>query len=448
MEIEVCSLGGYSQVGANMTAVKVGEDVILFDMGYNIPAVIKVQEEETKDKTKLSRTQMISAGAVPDDSPISKNWRKKVKAIVLGHCHLDHIGAVPFLAGRYDCPIYGTPFTIEVLKTTLTDDRMKISNPLKVLNPNSRIKINDNITLEFVHTTHSTPQTVIAVIHTPVGAIMYGNDFKFDNHPIVGKRPNYKRLEELGKEGVKMLIVDALYSYQKIKTPSENVARDMLEDVMMHTPSEGKLIIATTFASHIARLKSIITFGKKLNRKVVILGRSMNKYISSAQRAKIINLAEGVHLYKYGTEVRKILREVQQNPGKYLVVCTGHQGEPGAVLTRLSTGELPFKFQEGDHVIFACKTIPAPINIAQREALENKLKQKKLRMFLDIHTSGHLAREDHRDMINMVKPMHIIPAQGDHAKLMPLADLAIEMGYTLGENVHIMHDGLFKKFVV
>jgi ribonuclease J len=443
MELEICAVGGYSEVGANMTAVRVGEEVILFDMGYNIQEVIKLQEEET-NKSKLSSDQMIAAGAVPNDKPI-KHWQNKVKAIVLGHCHLDHIGAVPYLAGKYKCPIYGTPFTIEVLKATLKDDRMNIKNPFKVLNPNSKTKISENITLEFVHTTHSTPQTVLAVLHTPAGKIMYGNDFKLDNHPIIGKRPNYKRIEELGKEGMKLLIVDALYSHESIKTPSENLAREMLEDVMMHTPNEGKLIIATTFASHIARLKSIITYGKKLNRKIVIFGRSMNKYISSAEKAKIINLSEGVELFKYGPQVKKKLKEIQKNPGKYLVICTGHQGEAGAILPRMAVGDLPYQFQDGDHVIFACKTIPAPVNLENRAALEAKLKQKKVRMFLDIHSSGHLAREDHRDFINMLKPEHIVPAQGDREKLMPLAELAEEMGYKMDENVHVMHDGLFKK---
>jgi ribonuclease J len=445
MKIEMCALGGFSEVGSNMTAIKVGDEVVLFDMGFNIPEVIKLQESEG-NKSELSRERMIISRAVPDDNPI-KDWVKMVKGIVLSHCHLDHIGAVPYLAGRYkDASIFGTPFTIEVLKTTMKDDRVKIKNPMKVLNPNSKIKLTDNITLEFVHTTHSTPQTVLAVLHTPAGIIMYGNDFKFDNHPIIGKSPNYKRIQELGDEGVSLLIVDALYSHQGIKTPSENVARDMLEDVMMHTPNEGKLLIATTFASHIARLKSIITFGKKLDRKVVILGRSMFKYISSAQAAKIINLSEGVELVRFSGQVKAKLKEIQKNPSKYLVVCTGHQGEPGAILTRLAFKELPYEFQEGDHVIFACKTIPAAINIANREALEGKLRQRKVRMFKDIHTSGHLAREDHRDLLHMVRPKHLVPAQGDVAKLMHLADLAVEEGYLLGDNVHILRDGQFKIF--
>ena len=136
-----------------------------------------------------------------------------------------------------------------------------------------------------------------------------------------------------------------------------------------------------------------------------------------------------------------MLMEVQKNPGKYVVICTGHQGEPRSILMRMVTGELPYKFSAGDQVVFACKTIPVPINIANRAALETKLKQKGVRLFKDIHASGHLAREDHHDLIKLLHPQHIIPCQGDVSKLMPLAELAEELGYKYGKTVHVMRNG-------
>ena len=446
MEIEVCTVGGFSEIGANMTAVRVGDEVVLFDMGFNLPEIIRLQENDSQNKAHLSREDLIVARAAPNDD-VLKKWRKKVVAIVLPHCHLDHIGAVPYLASSYDCPIYGTPYTIEVLKATMIDDRLKVKNDLKTLSPNGKVRLSKNIMLEFVHITHSTPQTVIAVLHTPEGAVVYGNDFKLDNHPTIGKKPNYQRLEEIGNKGVLALVVDALYSHQGIKTPSEAVAKTMLEDVMLHTKNEGQLIIATTFASHIARLKEIISCGKKLNRKIVILGRSMSKYIGAAEKCKLVKFSQDVRMVKYGTQVRKALKEVQQKPGDYLVICTGHQGEPRAILPRMAFKDLPYRFRDGDHVIFACKTIPAAINIANREALEGKLKQLGVRMFKDIHSSGHLAREDHRDFIDLLKPKHIIPCQGDVSKLMPLAELAVEMGYDMGKTVHVSRDGNFIQIV-
>src|SRR3989344_7212478 len=190
--IEVCSIGGYSEVGKNMTALKIDNEVVIFDMGIFLPAIINY-EEEGNDRSNLDREGMIKLGAAPDDSVID-DWKDQVKAILVGHCHLDHIAAIPFLADRYKAPIYGTPFTIEVIKQTLYDEHSKISNPLKVVNVNSKIKISDNISVEFINMTHSTLQTSIIVIHCKYGTIIYANDFKFDNHQVLGKKPDMDRL--------------------------------------------------------------------------------------------------------------------------------------------------------------------------------------------------------------------------------------------------------------
>lgn len=439
MKIEFSAIGGYSEVGMNMCAFKIGEEVIICDMGFYLPEVVRLQDEEIV-KTNLTREELIHLHVIPNDEVV-KDWRTKVKAIVLPHCHLDHIGAVPYLAQFYDCPIIGAPYTLEVLKSILKDEGVKLKNKLRVLNGNDTMKITENITLEFLSIPHSTPQTMLAAFHTPEGVILYGNDFKFDNNPTLGQKPNYKRLEELGKEGVKILVCDALYSHEEMKTPSELVAKEMLKDVMLGIENTNNLVIVTTFASHIARLKSIIEFGKKMDRKIFILGRSMNKYITAAENIQLVNFSKDAIIAKYGDQVRKKLLEVSKNPGKYLVICTGHQGEPRSILMRIATKELPYDFRQGDQVIFACKVIPAPINIANRAAMEAKLKQKGVRLFKDIHTSGHLAREDHHDLIDLLKPKHIIPAQGDITILNPLADLAEELGYERNKTVHVLKNG-------
>ncbi|HIH15193.1 MAG: hypothetical protein QT08_C0008G0017 [archaeon GW2011_AR17] len=439
MAIEFCAIGGYSEVGMNMCAFKINDEVIICDMGFYLPEVVRLQDEEIV-KTTLTREDLIHLHVVPNDAVI-KDWRAKVKAIILPHCHLDHIGAVPHLAEAYDCPIFGSPYTIEVLKSILKDEGVKLKNKLRILNGNDSVKISENITLEFLPIPHSTPQTMLAAFHTPEGIILYGNDFKLDNNPTLGPKPNYKRMKELGDKGVKLLVVDALYSHEEMKTPSELVAKEMLKDVMLGIEDKEHLVIVTTFASHIARLKSIIEFGRKMDRKIIILGRSMNKYISAAENIGLVYFSKEADIAKYGDQVRKKLQDVQKNPGKYLVICTGHQGEPRSILMRIATKELPYEFRQGDQVIFACKVIPAPINIANRAAMEAKLKQKGVRLFKDIHTSGHLAREDHHDLIELLKPKHIIPAQGDITILNPLADLAEELGYVRDKDVHVLKNG-------
>ncbi len=436
--VEICTIGGYSEVGKNMTAVKSGDEVVLLDMGINVPKLINF-EEEGVERANLDAKKLISAGAIPDDRFI-KEWQPKVKAIICSHCHLDHIAAIPYLADKYNCPIIATPFTIEVIKTLLKDDKIKIRNKLIPLNVNSSIKIN-NFEIEFINITHSTLQTVMIAVHIKEGTILYANDFKFDNFPVLGKKPNYQRLRELGKENVLALIVDSLYSNAERKTPSEKVARELLKDVMLGTENQENLIIVTTFASHLARIRSIIDFGKLLNRKIILMGRSMFKYSDAAERIGLINYSREAEILSYGRIIKKKLKDIEKNRSKYVIVCTGNQGEPEAVLSKMADGRLPLKFKIEDHIIFACKTIPEPQNIKNRTILEEKLKQKRVRIFTDIHASGHCGREDLRDLIKMVKPQHIFPAHGDRPKLMGLSELANEMGYKTGKNIHVMEDG-------
>lgn len=440
MEIEICTIGGYGEVGRNMTAVRVGDEVVIFDIGFYLPKVISFEGEEALSIKELTEEQLIDNGIAPDDRAI-KDWHGKVKLICVSHAHLDHIGAVPYLASKYKCPIMGTPFTIEVLKSLYYDEGKKLTNEIKVLNPNSKYKISDSLSVEFVNITHSTPQSAMVVLHTPRGAIVYANDYKFDNHPVIGKKPNYARLKEIGKKGVLALVVESLYSESDMKTPSEKVAQQMLKDVILGTDNKGAAIIVTTFASHIARLKSISDLGRKLNRRVVFLGRSLFKYVTAAEKIKIVKFTKRIEGPFSGKDVRKKLNFINKDKSKYLIVCTGNQGEPTSALARMANGDLPFTFSPNDQVIFSCRTIPDPINTANRAILEQKLKNLKVRIFKDIHVSGHAAREDHRDLINMLKPEHIIPSHGNITKLTPLADLAVEMGYTLGETVHLMRNG-------
>jgi ribonuclease J len=437
--LELCTVGGFSEVGKNMVAFKYKDEVIICDMGFYLPEVIRLSEDDVS-KTDLTREQMIELGAIPDDSVI-KDWKNKVKGIFVTHAHLDHIGAIPYLAEQYNCPVYGTPFSIEVIKSIIKDEGFRLKNKLIAIKPDSKLKISKNIQVEFVNVTHSTPQTVMIAIHTPSGIGLYANDFKFDNHPVIGKKPNYKRLKELGEKGIKVLVADALYSDSDMKTPSEKVAREMLKDVLLGTDNSKHLVIVTTFASQIARLKSIVEFGKKLNRKIVFLGRSLHKYVTAAQNVGIINFTNDVEIIRFSGRVKAKLKKIQKEPHKYLVVCTGNQGEPRAVLSRLAGKDLPYHFIPGDHIIFSCKTIPSPINIANRAFLEEKLKKQKLRLFKDIHSSGHAAREDLRDLLTLTKPEHVIPAHGGAKQVTPMADLCEDMGYKLGRTVHLMHDG-------
>ena len=289
--------------------------------------------------------------------------------------------------------------------------------------------------------THSIPHTTMIALHTKEGIVVYGNDFKIDNTPVLGNPPNYKALNRISKQGVKVAIIDSLYSGHAVKTPSEKVARSMVEEVLLTVRNEKSAVFVTTFSSHIARLKSIVEFGKKLDRKILFIGRSLERYMSAASRINLVQFRKDIELKTYKNQVSSALRQVSKNREKYLVVCTGHQGEPGSILDRIARRKLPFEFKKHDNLVFSSKTIPVPVNIENKENLDRKLRKSKVRLFNDVHVSGHGGREDIMDLINLINPQHIIPSHGPKAVTNPVIELGRDLGYNPKKNIHVMHDG-------
>lgn len=442
MPIEIKAIGGYAEVGKNMTAIKVDDEVVIIDMGLHLPNYIKITEEEGETVVKLKRSDLIKARAIPNDD-IIKDWRDKVKAIVPTHAHLDHVGAIPYLASKYKfADVVCTPFTAAVLRSILKDEKIKIPNKIKSINPNSKIKVSDKIAVELINVTHSTPHASIVAVHTPYGAVVYAADFKLDNTPTLGSKPNYAALEKVGKKGVAAAILNSLYGAYDGKCPSESVAKEMLRGVMLDVDSRGKAIVATTFSSHIARLKSICFFAKKLDRKVVFLGRSLAKYISAASEAGIAHLQKEGQVCRFAKQIARKLKQVQKDgPGKYLLVVTGHQGEPKATLSKMATGIYPFLWDDEDEVIFSCNVIPTPLNRAYREILEDHLKNKGARIFKGAHVSGHGRKEDLRDLIKLLNPRHMMANHCEQPAMDAFVDLGIAMGYVENKTVHQLLNG-------
>jgi ribonuclease J len=445
MSIEVIAMGGYEEVGKNMTAVKIGEDVIIFDMGIHLD---RLHIHEDTNIEKMHSLDLIERGVIPDDT-LMKDVNGKVKAIVFTHGHLDHIGAVAKLAQRYEAPIIATPYTMALIERIIKGERkFKFNNPLQVLKSGEKCQISPDVTLEFVHTTHSIPQAVTPVLHTSEGIIVYSNDFKFDNHQKLSPPPDYQRFKELGEKGVLAFIVDSTRAaeYDQVITHSERIARVVLQDIMEQPLKEEEGIIVTTFASHIERIQAISEIVAKSDRKMLLLGRSMERYCSLAETMGILKLPKNSSIYGSPKSINRALTLADENREDYVLLATGHQGEPDALLPRIANDKTSFNVQHGDNIIFSAPIIPNPLNKANRNLLERRLKSKGARIFTNAHVSGHAGREDHRNFIRMLNPAHIIPSHGDLEMLTAYAELAEDEGYRMGNNLHILRNGQAQVF--
>ena len=418
--IKIHTIGGYDEVGKNMSAVEVDGEIIILDMGLHLYPYIKVQEKES-DKY-ITKEMLMKAGAIPDDSLLEK---KKVVAIIPSHAHLDHIGAIPYLEAEYNAPILCTSFAKEVLQKISQDKNIKLKNKITILEEGKQYKTK-NTTIEFIPVTHSVIQTVIVAITTKYGTVLYANDFKIDLTPTYGEKTNLNKLSSYKNLA---LICDCIKAGIDEATPSEVVAKNMLEDLFETHDFSNRAIIISTFSSHIARLQTIMACAKKINRKILFLGRSLAKYVEAAVLTEDATAFQDVEMLKYGDQIRKQLNRIQEKKHEYVIVATGHQGEPNAVLTKIAANQLPLRLMPNDVVIFSSTVIPNEENIKNRSLLEEQLERRNVTIFRDIHVSGHAARKDLKAFIEKIKPTHIIPAHGPYEMQKNMISIGKELSY-------------------
>ncbi|MHC1592868.1 MAG: RNase J family beta-CASP ribonuclease [Methermicoccaceae archaeon] len=437
--IRLIAVGGYNEMGRNMTAVEVDGKCVIMDMGLRLD---RIQIHEDVDTEKMHSLDLIKMGAIPDDTVLNGNV-KNVKAIVSTHGHLDHVGAIPKLAHRYDAPIISTPYTTEIIRELIKKERkFGVENKLVPLGAGESMELGNGLSLEFVRTTHSIIQTVFIVLHTPYGAVFYANDFKLDRTPTLEEKPDFRRLKQLGKEGVALMLAESTNSGNSGKTPSEKIAKDMVQDVLLGTEESSAGVIVTTFSSHIARINALIETALKMDRIPVLLGNSMKRYVVTANKMGLIKFPENLEVYSTGKAIQNAFTRINaEGRENYLPIITGHQGEPGAVLTRVSNEEFKYRIEKGDKVVFSANKIPNPMTLANRYALETKLKMQGARIYENVHVSGHACREDHWELLRMLNPQHVIPSHGNLAMHINYVEMAEEAGYELGYNTHIIRNG-------
>ena len=419
MSLRVTALGGFGEVGRNCLAVDVDGTILLLDMGFHLERYLEVTEDDYLSKHHAKR-RLFSAGAIPDIRLLRRR-KKNIAAVICSHAHLDHVGALPFIASSLHCPIHSTPFTSSVIRSLLDDRHVPAdvhSHP-----PGSSFSIGP-ITVEFIRVAHSTPHSSIIAIHTPRdGILLYANDYKQDLSPPFGISTDLSRLKELSGN-VSALVLDSLYAPSDASSPGESLARQNLLD-LKPSLSSSRAIVISTFSSHIHRLVSICDLADSLDREVVFLGRSLHRYISSAKDTGIVDLFSRGRVLKYRRQIDSFLSKLS-NPERFLLVTTGHQGEPLAVLRRMADGS--FDFQRDDTVIFSCKIIPVQTSVDNRRILESILSSKGVSILRDVHVSGHAFADDHRHLLSLLNPSILIPSHAEEHMERAMKSVASSVG--------------------
>ncbi len=424
--MKITAVGGYKAVGRNMTGVTVGGETVALDNGIRLDT-LQMYDTEIDMLKKMNIEDLIRMDILPEMDRL-----KGVVAQIVSHGHLDHIGALAIHKPKV--PVISTHYAASMIKKEFKDGN------LYSLDYKDEFKISNNFSTELLEITHSIPQSSIVVLKTPEGNVVYASDFRFDNHSLIAA-PDYESLRKLGKEGVKALIAESTQVMHEGKTMSEAIARAKLKDVFEFIGGRG-LIAATTFSTHIERVQAIMDEVRKTGRTPLILGRSLSGQISLAKRFDLIDLPPNTRVFSSAKTITNALAEIKdKNRKDYFLLVTGHQGEPHSVLSRLVNGKFPFGFQKGDSVIFSARAIPTPVNIASRYVLETKLRRCGVNIFDNIHVSGHAAREDHRLLLDLLKPEHVIPCHGGMKMRGSYAELAAEEGYELNKNIHLLMNG-------
>ena len=413
-KLRIVPLGGLGEVGKNMTCIEYGRNILIVDAGIMFP------ESDMPGVDYL----------LPDWDYIrdKKDW---VRAVLLTHGHLDHIGALAHLLREIDAPVYATRLTRGLVEVRLREERMLERVRLQTYAAGDRLQIGPFV-VEPYHVCHSIPDSVGLGITTPAGLIVHSGDFKLDPAPVDGWPTDMDKLAEFGRRGVLALLSDSTNAEQPGSTPSEAVLYDALDEIVGQAP--GRIIIAT-FASLISRIQQVVQVAGRHGRKVAIAGRSMVANTGVARELGYLEIPEGM------------LVDLEQArrlpPHKVLILATGSQGEPMAVLNRLATGtHRSMRIEDGDTVVLSSHTIPG--NEELTSGLINRLFQKGADVYYaplrQVHVSGHAGQDELRLLIQTLRPRFFVPVHGELRHLVQHARLANDLGIPK-ENIAVVENG-------
>jgi ribonuclease J len=413
--LEIIPLGGVGEFGMNCMAVRYGDEMIVLDAGMGFP-------EESAYGVDVS---------VPDFDFLEE-YRDYITAIILTHGHEDHLGALPYILKKFNVPVYASRFTLGLAEKKLDEHDLLGDVLLHRVEPREVVEIGP-FTIEFIRVSHSLVDCFSLAIRTPVGTIIHTGDYKVDETPVIGEPIDLRTFRSYGQEGVLALLSDSTNATVPGRTPSERAVIPAFEEIFAEAP--GRIIVAA-FASSIHRIQIVMDVAQQFDRKVCVLGRSMQKNVEIAEELGYLDIPDGLLVSLSET------KHLDDDCVVFLV--TGSQGEPRAALSQMATQSYKgLTIDEGDTVVLSARIIPGNDRAISRligyiyKRGANIIEEKR-RL---IHVSGHASQEDIKIMTEAVRPKYVVPIHGEYRMLFRHKEFVKNhLGYA-EENIILIENG-------
>ncbi len=412
--VAIIPLGGLGEFGLNIMVYETEDDIIVIDTGFMLP-----------------NSDMPGVDLIFPDIHYLVERQEKVRGILLTHGHEDHIGALAYVLRQLDVPVYGTQLTLAIASGRLREYGVLGKAQLNTIAPGDTVELGD-FSAEFIHVTHSIPDSVAIALRTPVGVIVHTGDFKFDMTPVDGKLSDVQTLARLGAEGVLMLISDSTNAERPGQTPSERSIYGTIDNIFQKT--EQKLFLCT-FSSSLHRIQQFIDLANIHRRLVAVTGRSLINNVRTASELGYLNVNPDYLIDARDASLFK--------PHEVVILTTGSQGEPRSALALMALDDHAFlKVEPGDTVVMSARIIPG--NEKSIGNVVNHLLRRGAKIYhernADVHVSGHGSSEDLKLMLNLLQPKFFMPMHGEYQNLMRHAELAESVGVP-SENIKVAEDG-------
>lgn len=413
VSLKVIPIGGVGEmgIGKNMTAIEYGDEIIVIDMGFLFPG---------DDYPGINYI-------VPDITYLEQN-KEKVKAVIITHGHLDHIGAFHHLIPKIPAPVYATKFTIGMLQKNMEEEDTDFKPEYHEMNPENhdRVQLSEHFSVELVRVNHSIPDAAAVVLRTPMGVIVSSGDWRFENNPVDGKKFDINRMSEIAaKEGVLLFMNESTNCEDEgtITSMGEDDIKQSFDTIMEKYPNSRMII--SCFSSQVHRMQNIVRSAAEHGRRVAFGGFSMVQNVEIGLKTGQLNIPRDT--------VMTMEEIVKQPDNKVCIICTGSQGEFNAVLNRMASGAHRYvKIKPSDVVVFSSNPIPGNENHVvhtvdglMREGSDVLQNRKTARYGIGpLHLSGHGKREDHVKLITALHPKYYLPNHGEFHMLVHNAEIA------------------------